>query len=135
MVTRVVIPATAESVSEVILTEWLKGDGEWVETDEPICVLETDKADVELSPSPASGVLKREQEGETSKVGDSIGTIDESGEKSAQAAESPKKARAGIHAAGGSFRDEASPCRETGRTRTAETSSRRKPALEPMSAV
>ena len=92
MVTRVVIPATAESVSEVILTEWLKGDGEWVETDEPICVLETDKADVEL-PSPASGVLKREkQEGETCKVGDSIGTIDESGEKSAQAAESPKKA-------------------------------------------
>ncbi len=88
MVTKVEIPSTAESVSEVNIVEWLKSDGEWVNQDEPVCVLETDKADVEL-PSPASGVLSIDkQEGSSAAVGEAIGTIDEGGE----AEEKPAKA-------------------------------------------
>ena len=60
MSVQVEIPSMGESVSEVLLLEWLKGDGERVERDEPLCVLETDKANVEL-PSPASGALKHLQ--------------------------------------------------------------------------
>lgn len=60
MSVQVEIPSMGESVSEVILLEWLKGDGERVEQDEPLCVLETDKANVEL-PSPASGTLNHLQ--------------------------------------------------------------------------
>ena len=60
MSVQVEIPSMGESVSEVILLEWLKGDGERVERDEPLCVLETDKANVEL-PSPASGTLNHLQ--------------------------------------------------------------------------
>ncbi|MFH1569890.1 MAG: 2-oxoglutarate dehydrogenase complex dihydrolipoyllysine-residue succinyltransferase [Gemmatimonadota bacterium] len=50
------VPEMGESVTEVVLLEWLKQDGEYVERDEPICVLETDKANVDL-PAPAAGVL------------------------------------------------------------------------------
>lgn len=57
MAVDVEIPSMGESVSEVILIEWLKGDGDYVERDEPICVLETDKANVDL-PAPMAGVLK-----------------------------------------------------------------------------
>ena len=60
MSVQVEIPSMGESVSEVILLEWLKGDGERVEQDEPLCVLETDKANVDL-PSPASGTLNHLQ--------------------------------------------------------------------------
>lgn len=64
MSVQVEIPSMGESVSEVILLEWLKGDGERVEQDEPLCVLETDKANVDL-PSPASGTLNHLQPVET----------------------------------------------------------------------
>ena len=56
MAVEVIIPELGESVSEVILLEWLKQEGQFVERDEPICVLETDKANVDL-PAPAAGVL------------------------------------------------------------------------------
>ena len=67
MAVDVEIPGMGESVSEVILIEWLKGDGEYVERDEALCVLETDKANVDL-PSPASGVLAHLQELELLKT-------------------------------------------------------------------
>lgn len=76
------IPELGESITEVILVEWLKGDGEAVEEDEPIAVLETDKADVEL-PAPQAGVLSHSKsEGDTIAVGDSIAQIDPDGEAS-----------------------------------------------------
>lgn len=85
MSVQVEIPSMGESVSEVILLEWLKGDGERVEQDEPLCVLETDKANVEL-PSPASGTLKHLQPTDTTlAVGAIVAEIDET----AEAAEAP----------------------------------------------
>ncbi len=77
MPTDVAIPEMGESVSEVVLLEWLKSEGDYVGRDEPICVLETDKANVEL-PSPAAGVLHLAQEVDaTLTVGDLVATIDE----------------------------------------------------------
>ena len=61
MAVDVEIPGMGESVSEVILIEWLKADGDSVERDEPICVLETDKANVDL-PAPETGVLRHVKE-------------------------------------------------------------------------
>lgn len=74
------VPEMGESVSEVVLLEWLKGEGEYVERDEPICVLETDKANVDL-PSPAAGVLHpiAELEAELA-VGAVIARIDDDAE-------------------------------------------------------
>jgi len=85
MAADVEIPSMGESVSEVILIEWLKQDGDYVERDEPICVLETDKANVDL-PSPAAGILKHAQEVDsTLAIGAVIALVAE-GEKPAESA-------------------------------------------------
>ncbi|MDA0710166.1 MAG: 2-oxoglutarate dehydrogenase complex dihydrolipoyllysine-residue succinyltransferase [bacterium] len=96
----VVIPELGESVAEAILVEWLKGDGEAVEMDEPIAVLETDKADVEL-PAPQAGVLTHSRAGgETILVGEAIGSIDPDGTPSAEGKKSkPEADKTGTSAA------------------------------------
>lgn len=89
MSVQVEIPSMGESVNEVILLEWLKGDGERVEQDEPLCVLETDKANVEL-PSPASGALKHLQPTETTLgIGAVVAEIEEIEEGEESAAPAP----------------------------------------------
>ncbi len=75
----VVLPELGESVTSAILVEWLKSDGEAVTVDEPIAVIETDKADVEL-PAPSSGVLHTVRaDGDTIEIGETIATIAEDG--------------------------------------------------------
>ena len=79
----VAIPEMGESISEVILLEWLKSDGDYVQRDEALCVLETDKANVDL-PSPAAGVLHPVSAvDETLAVGAVIARIDENAEPTA----------------------------------------------------
>ena len=73
----VVLPELGESVTSAILVEWLKSDGEAVTVDEPIAVIETDKADVEL-PAPSSGILQTARaDGDTIEIGETIATIAE----------------------------------------------------------
>lgn len=50
------VPVIGESVAEVTLSHWLKGDGEMVNIDEPICEFESDKATLEF-PAEATGKL------------------------------------------------------------------------------
>ena len=76
MPTNVQVPGLGESVSEAVLIKWHKNDGELVKTDEPICELETDKANVDV-PSPGTGVIKRSvPEGTKVRIGQTIATID-----------------------------------------------------------
>ncbi len=78
MATQVQVPSLGESVTQAVLIAWRKADGESVSLDEPICELETDKANVDI-PAKAGGVLRRlKQEGETVNVGEAIAEIDES---------------------------------------------------------
>jgi pyruvate dehydrogenase E2 component (dihydrolipoamide acetyltransferase) len=56
MTTKVTMPQMGESISEGILTRWLKKVGDTVNRDEPLFEISTDKVDSEI-PSPASGVL------------------------------------------------------------------------------
>ncbi|MCL4110612.1 UNVERIFIED_CONTAM: hypothetical protein GTU68_060503 [Idotea baltica] len=50
------VPTIGESITEVTLSQWLKGNGEYVNLDEPICEFESDKATLEF-PAEASGKL------------------------------------------------------------------------------
>ncbi|MBT3341621.1 MAG: 2-oxoglutarate dehydrogenase complex dihydrolipoyllysine-residue succinyltransferase [Gemmatimonadetes bacterium] len=89
MVIDVDVPEMGESVSEVTVLEWLKSEGEFVEKDEPICVLETDKANVDL-PAPASGTLQQlRQIDDTLSVGQLLARIDEEGTPTASADPEP----------------------------------------------
>ena len=70
------VPTVGESISEVTVARWLKNDGDFVEMDEVICELESDKATFELNAT-ASGLLKRMAlEGDTIPVGSVICGID-----------------------------------------------------------
>ncbi|MDA0837274.1 MAG: 2-oxoglutarate dehydrogenase complex dihydrolipoyllysine-residue succinyltransferase [Planctomycetota bacterium] len=72
------VPSAGESITEVQVEEWLKQEGDRIELDEPIVVLESDKAGMEL-PSPAAGTLKQilKQAGETVNVGEVLGILEE----------------------------------------------------------
>jgi 2-oxoglutarate dehydrogenase E2 component (dihydrolipoamide succinyltransferase) len=78
MPTNVDIPALGESVREAVLIKWHKKDGDQVAKDEPLCELETDKANVDV-PSPAAGIIRRaKEEGATVRIGETIARIEES---------------------------------------------------------
>ena len=70
-------PSVGESITEVIIGEWLKQPGEWVEEDESIVIVESDKVNMEV-PAPKSGVLTAalSAEGDTVAVGTVIAQLD-----------------------------------------------------------
>lgn len=71
------VPTVGESISEVTLVKWLKKDGEYVERDQVIAELESEKATFEINAEKA-GVLKTvAAEGDTLKIGDLAAQIDE----------------------------------------------------------
>lgn len=77
------VPTVGESISEVTLLKWTKNDGEYVERDEVIAELESEKATFEVNAEKA-GVLKiAVQEGDTLKIGDLLAKIDDAAAKPA----------------------------------------------------
>ena len=88
------VPRLAESISEGVLVQWLKGDGEAVRVDEPLAVLETDKAAVELPAERAGRLHHGRKVGDKVEVGDVIATIDESVAPAAAAVAAPAPAPA-----------------------------------------
>lgn len=93
MALEIKVPTVGESISEVTIARWNKKDGDYVEMDELLCELESDKATFELN-AEAAGVLTRKgNEGDTIKVGDIIATIDTAAAKpvSAKVTAAPEK--------------------------------------------
>ena len=77
MPTNIEVPSLGESITEAVLLRWLKNDGDYVNADEPLVELETDKANVDI-PAKAAGVLRQAKKaGDTVKVGEAIARIDE----------------------------------------------------------
>jgi 2-oxoglutarate dehydrogenase E2 component (dihydrolipoamide succinyltransferase) len=71
-----IVPAVGESITEVTISTWLKGDGDFVALDEIIAEVESDKATFEL-PAEANGILKIiAQEGDTLEIGAKICDIE-----------------------------------------------------------
>lgn len=79
MALEIKVPPVGESISEVTLSRWIKNDGDYVEMDQVIAELESDKATFELTAETA-GVLKTiAKEGDTVPVGGIVCSIDASG--------------------------------------------------------
>jgi len=75
------VPTVGESINEVTLVKWLKADGDYVERDEVIAELESEKATFELNAEQA-GVLKTVgKEGDTLNIGDTVAQIDDTAAK------------------------------------------------------
>ncbi len=92
MSVEITIPSPGESISEVTLGTWTKQSGDWVEKDEIIVEIESDKATLEIT-SPASGVLTATgNTGDELEVGAVIGTIDTNAAKPAGGGSAPAAA-------------------------------------------
>src|SRR5258708_1735864 len=85
------VPALGESISEATLGAWKHAEGDFVQADEPLVEVESEKATLEVS-APGAGVLKRilRKAGETVAVGEVIAEIDQTAKPDANKVEAPK---------------------------------------------
>jgi len=75
------VPSPGESITEVEIAEWLVSDGDWVEKDQAIAEVDSDKATLEL-PAEASGIITlKAEEGDAVAVGAVVCLIDTDAQK------------------------------------------------------
>ncbi len=83
MVLEMKVPSPGESITEVEIAQWLVADGDYVEKDQAIAEVDSDKATLEL-PAEASGIITlKAEEGDAVAVGEVVCLIDTSAEKPA----------------------------------------------------
>ena len=88
------VPAVGESINEATIGEWVKKSGDFVERDEIILVLETDKASVEVVAEADGKLETKVDEGETVDIGTVVGSIDTSAAAPKEKASAPAEAPA-----------------------------------------
>ncbi|HMX80371.1 MAG TPA: 2-oxoglutarate dehydrogenase complex dihydrolipoyllysine-residue succinyltransferase [Ferruginibacter sp.] len=88
------VPTVGESINEVTLVKWHKKDGDWVNRDEVIAELESEKATFELNTEQAGAIKIIAKEGDTLHIGDVVCSIDTAAAKPAEAAAEEKAAPA-----------------------------------------
>lgn len=84
------VPSPGESISEVEIAQWLVEDGEYVEKDQVICEVDSDKATLELVAEESGAISLKAKEGDAVDVGSVIASIDTSVKGTAKKS-SPKK--------------------------------------------
>ncbi|PQJ21622.1 2-oxoglutarate dehydrogenase complex dihydrolipoyllysine-residue succinyltransferase [Tenacibaculum sp. SG-28] len=95
MVLEMKVPSPGESITEVEIATWLVEDGDYVEKDQPIAEVDSDKATLEL-PAEESGIITlKAEEGDAVEVGAVVCLIDRSAAKP-EGAESKKEAPAKV---------------------------------------
>jgi len=77
------VPAVGESINEVTLLKWVKKDGEYVDRDEVIAELESEKATFEVNAEQAGSLKIIAKEGDTLNIGSVLAHIDETATKPA----------------------------------------------------
>ncbi len=88
------VPSPGESITEVEIATWLVKDGDYVEKDQPIAEVDSDKATLEL-PAEESGIITlKAEEGDLVEVGQVVCLIDRSGVKPTEGATEAPKAEA-----------------------------------------
>ncbi|MEP2025189.1 biotin/lipoyl-containing protein, partial [Reichenbachiella sp.] len=92
------IPTVGESITEVTVSQWTKQNGDYVEMDEVICELESDKATFELNAEAAGILTIKVEEGETIEIGTVVCTIDETASADASSAAPAAKAESASEA-------------------------------------
>ena len=79
------VPTVGESITEVTLLKWTKAEGAWVDRDEVIAELESEKATFEVNAEQAGILFHKAKEGDSILIGDVLADIDEAAAKPAQA--------------------------------------------------
>ena len=76
MLIEIKVPSVGESVTEALLAQWFKNDGDPVKKDEPLFVIETDKVTLEVVAEDDGILTIKVPEGETVAIGAVVGTLD-----------------------------------------------------------
>jgi 2-oxoglutarate dehydrogenase E2 component (dihydrolipoamide succinyltransferase) len=85
------VPSPGESITEVEIAEWLVADGDWVEKDQAVAEVDSDKATLEL-PAEASGIITlKAEEGDAVAVGEVVCLIDTEAENPNSGGKSDEK--------------------------------------------
>ena len=84
------VPPVGESISEVTLSQWIKKNGDYVEMDEVIAELESDKATFELTAEKAGTLKTIANEGDTLQIGAPVCSIEEGGKQADTKQSAPK---------------------------------------------
>ncbi len=91
MILEMKVPSPGESITEVEIASWLVEDGDYVEKDQPIAEVDSDKATLEL-PAEESGIITlKAEEGDAVAVGAVVCHIDQSAAKPEGSAEATKE--------------------------------------------
>jgi 2-oxoglutarate dehydrogenase E2 component (dihydrolipoamide succinyltransferase) len=90
MILEMKVPSPGESISEVEIASWLVKDGDYVEKDQAIAEVDSDKATLELPAEQSGTITLKAKEGETVAVGQVVCLIDTDGKPSAAAAPAKK---------------------------------------------
>ena len=90
------VPPVGESITEVVLSQWLKKDGDVVEMDEVIAELESDKATFELTAEQPGTLRTVANEGNTLEIGAVVCRIEEGGAAAPKPAETATEAKPAV---------------------------------------
>jgi len=83
------VPTIGESITEVTLSQWLKGNGEYVNIDDPICEFESDKATLEFPAEKSGKLIYVASEDDDLEIGALVAKIDTSVAAPANGSSSP----------------------------------------------
>lgn len=86
------VPSPGESITEVVIARWLKKDGDYVEKDEEVAEVDSDKATLTINAEESGAVKLMAAEGDTVKVGQVVFSIDTSVKFESKPKAEPKKA-------------------------------------------
>ena len=82
----IIVPTVGESITEVTLLKWTKAEGAWVDRDEVIAELESEKATFEVNAEQAGVLFHKANEGDSILIGAILADIDETAAKPAASA-------------------------------------------------
>ncbi|MDC0514252.1 2-oxoglutarate dehydrogenase complex dihydrolipoyllysine-residue succinyltransferase [Flavobacteriaceae bacterium] len=86
MILEMKVPSPGESITEVEIAQWLVADGDYVEKDQAIAEVDSDKATLELPAEVSGTITLKAEEGDAIEVGAVVCLIDTEGEAAAGAA-------------------------------------------------
>ncbi|HTB07340.1 MAG TPA: 2-oxoglutarate dehydrogenase complex dihydrolipoyllysine-residue succinyltransferase [Bacteroidia bacterium] len=96
MIAEIKVPSPGESISEVQIARLLKKDGDYVQKDEEICEIDSDKATLTVNSEQAGQIKILAKEGDTVKVGSVIAKVDTDVKAPANLEAKPKEQKAAV---------------------------------------
>lgn len=113
------VPSPGESITEVVIARWLKKDGDYVEKDEEVAEIDSDKATLTINAEEAGAIKLLAAEGDTVKVGQVVCSIDTSAKGESQESKDKSEVVTEQKAASTKPKEEATV--KTAETKTAKT--------------